>query len=251
MCWSPASCTKSPHDLLPRATSKWSWAQKGSGEQADKEIYRAADWNLEQPVWQGRLRVKGEGLTKLFVQLEDPASSRVFATCRVDPDKMSETLEPVLDSSRYYVLRIEDEATQRHAFIGMGFHERDQSFEFKAALQDFQRRVQNERDLATRSKQDLPKLNLTLKEGETITVDLKTGPSHFEDEDDEDGGDDFGFLPPPPTGNKKISSMSTKNKSRAQRSPAAPRRFTPFEFNAISFLLTRLPFFFPSPFAHA
>merc|ERR1712137_723714 len=161
---------------------------------ATTQGYKAADWNLDQPVWQGRLRVKGEGLTKLFVQLEDPVSGRVFATCRVDPDKMSETLEPVLDSSRYYALRIEDEATQRHAFIGMGFHERDQSFEFKAALQDFQRRAQNERELATRVHQDLPKLNLNLKEGE-----------------------DFGFLPPPPTGNKKISSMSTKNKARTQR----------------------------------
>ena len=99
---------------------------------------------------------------------------------------------------RYYVLKIEDEQSKRHAFIGMGFHERDQSFEFKvgrdvglvefigsgelncgqAALQDFQRRKANEKRLLTEPQRVLPKLNLTLKEGETIKVNIKTGGSN-------------------------------------------------------------------------
>merc|ERR1712137_850312 len=77
--------------------------------------YKAADWDLENPSWTGRVRVTGKG-EQAFVKLEDRASGQTFAICPVDIDKSSEAVEAVLDSSRYYVLRIQDERTQRHAF---------------------------------------------------------------------------------------------------------------------------------------
>jgi hypothetical protein len=50
----------------------------------------------------------------------------VFANAPYDPAKSC--VEAVLDSSRYFVIRVEDAG--RKAFIGMGFAERTDSFDF-------------------------------------------------------------------------------------------------------------------------
>jgi hypothetical protein len=42
-------------------------------------------------------------------------------------------VEPVLDSSRYFVLRVEGEGGKR-AYIGMGFAERGDAFDFQASV---------------------------------------------------------------------------------------------------------------------
>ena len=46
-----------------------------------------------------------------------------------------QVIEPVLDSSRYFVMRIEKD--RKKAYIGVGFQERSEALDFKIALQEY------------------------------------------------------------------------------------------------------------------
>ncbi|NP_001134979.1 Adaptin ear-binding coat-associated protein 1 [Salmo salar] len=94
---------------------------------------RAADWKLDAPDWTGRMRVTARGKVA-FIKLEDKISGELFAQAPVD-EYPGIAIETVSDSSRYFVLRIQDESG-RSAFIGIGFGDRGDSFDFNVALQD-------------------------------------------------------------------------------------------------------------------
>nr|CAG8445520.1 15779_t:CDS:2 [Entrophospora candida] len=130
-----------------------------------------SDWgDMEAYLWKGRLRIISKG-EKCFIRLEDGGTGELFAQSPYNPDKNS--VESVRDSSRYFVLRVEDD-DGRHAFIGMGFRERTEAFDFQVALQDHIKHVKIEKESAEKSKQiNLePKKNFSLKEGETISINI-------------------------------------------------------------------------------
>ena len=81
-------------------------------------VCRAADWNLNEPTWNGRMRMVSSG-PSLNIKLEDKISGQLFANCPVEAYP-GVAIEPVSDSSRYFVLRIQDD-NGRSAFIGIGF----------------------------------------------------------------------------------------------------------------------------------
>ncbi|CAG8636242.1 10532_t:CDS:2 [Racocetra fulgida] len=99
---------------------------------------RAAEWgDMEAFLWKGRLRIMSVG-EKCFIRLEDDTNS----------------VEPVRDSSRYFVLRIENTD-------GIGFQERSEAFDFQ-------------KEAAERAKISAltPKKDYSLKEGQTISINL-------------------------------------------------------------------------------
>uniref|UniRef100_F6QUV8 NECAP endocytosis associated 2 n=1 Tax=Equus caballus TaxID=9796 RepID=F6QUV8_HORSE len=68
--------------------------------------YRAAEWQLDQPSWSGRLRITAKGQVA-YIKLEDRTSGELFAQAPVDQFPGT-AVESVTDSSRYFVIRIED-----------------------------------------------------------------------------------------------------------------------------------------------
>ncbi|RIB20811.1 adaptin ear-binding coat-associated protein 1 NECAP-1 [Gigaspora rosea] len=141
--------------------------------------YRAAEWgDMEAFLWKGRLRIIAIG-EKCFIRLEDGNTGELFAQSLYDPDTNS--LEPVRDSSRYFVLRIEN-TDGRRALIGIGFQERSQAFDFQVTLQDhikqnclfFFRHLKAEREAIEQAKiaASEPKKDYSLKEGQTISINL-------------------------------------------------------------------------------
>uniref|UniRef100_A0A674GVG3 Adaptin ear-binding coat-associated protein 2 n=1 Tax=Taeniopygia guttata TaxID=59729 RepID=A0A674GVG3_TAEGU len=138
---------------------------------ASNRGYRAAEWQLDQPAWSGRLRITAKGSTA-FIKLEDKASGELFAQAPVEQFP-GIAVEGVTDSSRYFVIRIED-GNGRRAFIGVGFVDRGDAFDFNVALQDHFKWVRQQSELA-RQAQDLeqgPKLDLGFKEGQTIKLNI-------------------------------------------------------------------------------
>ncbi|XP_072281922.1 adaptin ear-binding coat-associated protein 2 [Pyxicephalus adspersus] len=176
---------------------------------ASNRGYRAAEWQLDQPAWSGRLRITARGKAA-FIKLEDRTTGELFAQAPVEQFP-GIAVENVVDSSRYFVICIED-GNGRRAFIGVGFADRGDAFDFNVALQDHFKWVKQQTEFAKQAQnpEPGPKLDLGFKEGQTIKINianikkkegapaakprpLSTGPS---------------LLPPPP-GSKTSTQHST------------------------------------------
>lgn len=145
--------------------------------------YKCGEWLLSDKIWSGRLRVVS-CKDRCEIRLEDPNSGELFAACFVHPGKRDNSVEPALDSSRYFVLKIED-GTGKHAFIGLGFNERNEAFDFNVALSDHDKYIKREEDGGSSSSDSSdenhigihPAVNHRLKEGETIRITVKNKPA--------------------------------------------------------------------------
>ena len=95
----------------------------------------------------------------------------LFAACPIDAYP-SPAVESVSDSARYFVIRIRDESG-RTAFIGIGFVDRSDSFDFNVALQDHFKYLKKDEELAKAPPiEDEKKLDLSFKEGQTIKINI-------------------------------------------------------------------------------
>eukprot|EP00823_Brevimastigomonas_motovehiculus_P002042 TRINITY_DN131_c5_g1_i1.p1 TRINITY_DN131_c5_g1~~TRINITY_DN131_c5_g1_i1.p1 ORF type:complete len:325 (-),score=124.69 TRINITY_DN131_c5_g1_i1:333-1307(-) len=128
--------------------------------------YSANDWKRDHPIWTGRLRtvIKGD---KCSILLEHTDREGLFAVCHYTNPSV---VEPVLDSSRYFVLRISDNKG-RVASIGISFEKREEAFDFKVALQDASN--MNIKDREKKIISDLPSAgDLSLQTGEKLHLNI-------------------------------------------------------------------------------
>jgi hypothetical protein len=136
--------------------------------------WRGADWR--EKVWQGTVKVVERGDTTAIL-LVDKDKGSIFAVCPVKEG----AVERCIDSSRYFVLRIEN-ASGRHMFIGVAFNERNDAFDFNAALEDSKREKEMEQmPVPTYSG---PTKDYSLQAGEKIRVAIpKKTPTDLDDDD--------------------------------------------------------------------
>ncbi|EOO01400.1 putative adaptin ear-binding coat-associated protein 2 protein [Phaeoacremonium minimum UCRPA7] len=155
---------------------------------ASTKGYNAGTWT-EDPkrhIFTVRLRVietaipqqSGEDKVKADIVLEDPSSGQLFAAA---PYTTQAVVEPTLDSSRFFALRVQD-PSGRKATLGIGFEERSEAFDFSVALQETRKALGWEGSApvggaaasgpAAKKEKPEEKKDYSLKEGETITVNL-------------------------------------------------------------------------------
>lgn len=113
--------------------------------------HRAEEWGLDNPLFTGLLRVYQSDLRLRIVlyTYKNPASLStsidnlvVFGECPIEVKPREDIIafvDAVIDSSRYFVLRIKDPNSSRSVNIGVGFRERDTAFDFKSSLNEYVR----------------------------------------------------------------------------------------------------------------
>ncbi|XP_017888334.1 NECAP-like protein CG9132 isoform X2 [Ceratina calcarata] len=116
------------------------------------------------------MRLVCQGKT-IAIKLEDKVTGELFAKCPIE-QYPGIAVEPVTDSSRYFVLRIQDD-NGRSAFIGVGFLDRSDSFDLNVALQDHFKWLRNQEQIEKEKDEPKPELDLRFKEGETIKINMK------------------------------------------------------------------------------
>ncbi|KAI9331629.1 adaptin ear-binding coat-associated protein 2-like protein [Obelidium mucronatum] len=159
--------------------------------------YKAGDWDVNSFLWKGRMRVIAKG-DDCYINLEDSTTGELFAMCPYPPDGTH--VEPVLDSSRYFVLTLVDPTSGRKAFIGMGFQERSDAFDFNVALQDHIKRVKNIGKPVISPKSNAPAIDFSLKEDQKFSINIGGLNTKKKESSASTGSSEFTFLPPPPSG---------------------------------------------------
>ncbi|KAF8965206.1 hypothetical protein BDZ97DRAFT_1918359 [Flammula alnicola] len=177
------------------------------------EGYRANDWgDLACPLWKGRLRII-ENSKGAALHLEDAQTGELFARAEYDVERPS--VEAVLDSSRYFVVRVEDSG--KKAYIGLGFAERSDSFDFNVALQDYTKRrkaILNPPSVTDEPSPHVaagPKKDYSLKEGQTFSISIPgrnkaaggNGLLAAASSSPMSNNAAIPLLPPPPSANKR------------------------------------------------
>jgi hypothetical protein len=114
--------------------------------------YRAETWPLTKPLQCVSLRIERRGDVLLLIftyTVEGQKGSKLFALCSIDivnkPLKLEHYVEAVLDSTRYFVIRVTDEKAGREALIGLGFRDREEAGDFRAALAKYEQDIQHGR----------------------------------------------------------------------------------------------------------
>ncbi|KAK2665863.1 hypothetical protein Ddye_004437 [Dipteronia dyeriana] len=200
--------------------------------------YRADEWNVNKWAWEGTLKVVSKG-EECIIRLEDKSTGELYARAFLRNGEVH-PVEAVIDSSRYFVLRIEENigGRLRHAFIGIGFRERTEAYDFQAALHDHMKYLNKKKTAEEMEQQfqNTSSVDYSLKEGETLRLQIKNkssgrvqskffeqGLNNMSLEDKGNQKDPVICIKPPPPPPATLSAITT-----AQKSPSnSPQSLSP------------------------
>ncbi|KAK6028635.1 ubiquitin--protein ligase [Ostertagia ostertagi] len=169
--------------------------------------HKAADWKLDAPDWTGRMKLVAIG-KRLELRLEDKSTGALYAKCPIDAFP-GVCIEPVTDSSRYFVILLKNDAGQT-AF-------------------DHFKYIEKSAELEQQINVPQPSLDLAFKEGQTISIKLKKGPdgqplpARSRPQPAPVGGS-VPLLPPPPGGSAPSGQPNPAAVRRLQRDYEKLRR---------------------------
>nr|CAD2172013.1 unnamed protein product [Meloidogyne enterolobii] len=142
----------------------------------------------------------------LEIRLEDKNTGELFAKAPINRLN-SVDFEPVVDSSRYFVIRLRSDNGQAR-FVGIGFSDQSDSFDLKVSIQDYFRSALEVEKEIKAEESGINKIPV-LGEGQTLTLNFgkKTIVSNdnqrviSNEESPKNSGStttSFPLLPPPP-----------------------------------------------------
>jgi len=140
---------------------------------------RAEDWNLAKPLQTCSLLVERRG-DQLVLEFFTAPEGKLFAQSIVDcsvkegsddepPKRIQYWLEQVVDSSRYFTLRILG-GQGREATIGFGFRDREQATDLRESMQHYENSIRREQEAAKHSNSALQYHIPKLAEGEKMHI---------------------------------------------------------------------------------
>lgn len=166
----------------------------------------------------------GDKLHLIFRFLQDETDSNswtLFAISKIDLKReengtalsLEYFVENVVDSSRYFVVRIADEKSGREARVGFGFRDRDEATDFRESLQYYKKSIlrETEGESAIHTQYDGLEEKLKLGEGEKIHINMggkKSTINKTPDKKKSSGGGGLLLLKKPPAAPKLEKDIS-------------------------------------------
>jgi hypothetical protein len=195
--------------------------------------YVAASWtadNNKRQIFTARLRILETAIpsptnpsdeqVKADILLEDPSNGQLFAAA---PYTVPDVVEQVLDSSRFFAVRVQGEGG-RKAVLGIGYEERSEAFDFSVALQELRKTLGIEGATNSGGKkvvkqQEKPEIkkDFSLKEGETITVNIGGKGRRHQSIPQSPNPVGSGFSLPPPPGGSLLPPPPSAQEVKAQK----------------------------------
>lgn len=86
-------------------------------------------------------------------------------------DNFKDSIQKVVDSSRGYAVKLTSE-DGRAMWVGVGFHDRNDAFDFFTAFEDFNRKREMERNPHLFKNQNRPKIDCSMQKGQLIVLDI-------------------------------------------------------------------------------